>query len=328
MRERIRTLLRWHPHARHCRDSGVEMRHLILRSLSLIAVAVIFISNFSTVAAAQSVWQKMKQAALEQACRGGDQKACQDLAKMGQKQPQQGQQQPGQPQQQSGQQRPGQQPQRPGRQQPGQAQDYSGPLKLPAGSKIDEKVMAPVQDRAKFEISPHGVHLATVETEGSRAVVWYDGVEGPKFDDIIVQNGSGGAIVFSPDGNRYAYCGRSGNQYVVMVDGKELVRSSESQSSGRLDVGSCMLGFTSNSKHVFFFSAGHIDNPDRNFTRFVFDGKPELPSTPNSDFRTIAFSPDGNHYAYIWQDPIGQKTIHADCGRKARSLPGRSSAMD
>ena len=29
-------------------------------------------------------------------------------------------------------------------------------------------------------------------------------------------------MVFSPDGNRYAYCGQSGSQYVVMVDSKHL----------------------------------------------------------------------------------------------------------
>ena len=227
---------------------------------------------------------------------------------MGEKQSPQGQQQPGPGQ--PGQQQTGQRPPRPGQQQQqaGRIQDDSAPFTAPRGTKIEEKVMAPVQDRAKFAISPHGVHVATIETEGSRAVVWYDGVEGPRFDEIIAQNASASdSIVFSPDGNRYAYCARSGNQFVVMVDGKELMRSSEAQSSGRLDTNSCMLGFTSNSKHVFFLSSGHIDNPDRNFTRFVFDGKPEPPSTPSSDFSAIAFSPDGNHYAYVWQDPIGQK---------------------
>jgi hypothetical protein len=246
---------------------------------------------------------------LEQACRGGDQKSCQDLAKMGQPQPQQGQQ-PTQPQQSPGQQRPGRQTQRSGQQQSGgNPINDPGPFKPPAGTKIEETVLAPVQDHAKFAISPRGVHVATVETEGSRAVVWYDGVEGPKFDEIIAQNATGGEeIVFSPDGSRYAYCARSGNQFVVMVDGKELMRSSESQSSGRLDGASCMLGFTSNSKHVFFLSRAQMSNPETAYQRFVFDGKAEMPNgSTTPDFRPIAFSPDGNHYAYIWNDPRRQR---------------------
>lgn len=277
------------------------MHSSILRSLLSTAVFSLITANLSTTAAAQSAWQKIKLAALEQACRGGDQKACQQLAKMGQ-QPQSGQQP--QPQDQPGQ-RPGQRPPVAG---VSAAINDSGPFKPPAGTKIEETILAPVQDRAKFTISPHGVHVATVETEGSRAVVWYDGVEGPKFDEIIAQNPTGGEqIVFSPDGTRYAYCARSGNQFVVVVDGKELVRSSESQSSGRLDSGSCMLGFTPNSKHVFFLSTAQMSNPDTAFQRFVFDGKAELPNGSISpDFRPIAFSPDGNRYSYIWNDPRRQ----------------------
>ena len=142
---------------------------------------------------------------------------------------QQGAQQ-GQPQQQP-QQQPGQQPAqrqdgrgRPSSQNQSQVND-SGPFKPPAGTKIEEKILAPLQDRAKFEVSPHGVHVATTETDGSRAVVYYDGVEGPKFDEILPA--VGGNVAFSPDGNRYAYCARSGVQNVLIVDGKELVRGSE-----------------------------------------------------------------------------------------------------
>jgi hypothetical protein len=66
---------------------------------------------------AQSMWDKIKQAAKEQACKGGDQKACQDLAKTGQ-QPQS--QQPGQP--------------APTGQQPSQQQGGSQPANAPANT--------------------------------------------------------------------------------------------------------------------------------------------------------------------------------------------------
>src|SRR5205807_9890596 len=129
-------------------------------------------------------------------------------------------------------QKPGQQPgQRPDGQGRASSQNQindSGPFKPPAGTKIEEKVLGPVQQGAMFVVSPHGVHVATVGNDGSRAVIYYDGVEGPKFDQILTQP-STDSVTFSPDGNRYAYCARASNQYVVMVDGKELARSSESQ---------------------------------------------------------------------------------------------------
>jgi hypothetical protein len=98
-------------------------------------------------------------------------------------------------------------------QQPGAQVNDSGPFKPPAGTKIEEKVLAPLQEGASFEVSPHGVHVATVSTDGSRAVVFYDGVVGPKFDQILaLPTGRNARIAFSPDGNRYAYCARLGRQ--------------------------------------------------------------------------------------------------------------------
>jgi WD40 repeat protein len=210
----------------------------------------------------------------------------------------------------------GQQPQQQPSQQPAQRQDGrgrlspqnqsqvndSGPFKPPAGTKIEEKILAPLQERAQFEVSPHGVHVATTETAGSRAVVYYDGEAGPKFDEIITQSTGHGA--FSPDGEHYAYCARGGDEYAVMVDGKELVRSSEAR-EGRFDETSCHLGFTSNSKHVFWTSAVLIDTQrGKNFTRFWFDGKP----SPTGSAGGVSFSPDGDHYAYILtiSDPYHQ----------------------
>ena len=271
---------------RRC-DWGIKMCHSSRRTILSSACLAAMIGLVTLTASAQtpkkeSVWDKIKKAG------------------------QQGAQQ-GQPQQQP-QQQPGQQPAqrqdgrgRPSSQNQSQVND-SGPFKPPAGTKIEEKILAPLQDRAKFEVSPHGVHVATTETDGSRAVVYYDGVEGPKFDEILPA--VGGNVAFSPDGNRYAYCARSGVQYVLIVDGKELVRGSESQ-GGRCGGQNSNLSFTSNSKHVYFFADLHVETPaDRTYTRFVFDGKPEIPGGPIAG---VAFSPDGDHYAYIWNDVNQQK---------------------
>jgi hypothetical protein len=260
------------------------MRNLRLKNIaSLLGLALI--GAFTLTAGGQqkkeSVWDKIKKAGQQGAQQG---------------QPQQ-QPQPGQ--------QPGQRPSRPGQQPSGGGQvNDSGPFKPPAGTKIEEKIMAPVQDRAKFEVSPHGVHVATIETDGSRAVVWYDGVEGPKFDEILAQNG--GSVAFSPDGNRYAYCARLGNQLVVMVDGKELSRSSESV-DGHYDAKNCDLAFTANSKHVYYRSWVDLGNErGKSFERFVFDGKPSPFGSVDKD--SIAISPDGEHFAYTLtiSDPRGQ----------------------
>ena len=77
------------------------------------------------------------------------------------------------------------------------------------GATIEETVVAPVQQGAIYSISSHGVHVGMISTSGSRAVVLYDNIPGPKFDAVF-NNGSTGGIQFSPDGTRYAYCARAG----------------------------------------------------------------------------------------------------------------------
>jgi hypothetical protein len=260
---------------------GFEMRHLKVKGIFSLAVSIGMLAGTATAQSTPkkaSIWQQMKDAAKQGAQQGQPQQ-----------QPQQQQPQPGQS--------PAQQRQRqpvPGRGQAGGPINDSGPFKPPAGTKIEETVLAPLQERATFEVSPHGVHVATTEADGSRAVVYYDGVKGPKFDEILPQVSSA-HVVFSPDGNRYAYCARAGDHYVVMVDGKELVRSSEAN-SGRFDGESCHLGFTLNSKHVFWTSNVVLETRrGQMFKRFWFDGQP---SPTGSVDAGAALSPDGNHYAY------------------------------
>ncbi len=257
---------------------------------------------------AQSAWQKMKQSVLQQQCQQGLQKACQAIAQMNQKQgqqPPQGQE-PGQPT-----------PPMPGRarQETGQGDDQSGTIHPPHGTKVEETIMAPLAPGAKFFMSPHGVHIATWENSGSRAVIYYDGVPGPKFDEILGGDSTSPTMVaFSPDGKRYAYCGHLGNEFVVMVDGKELIRSSESF-MGSFNGRSCALGFTSKSQHVFFSSAvAKSMSTGENFARFYWDGKLAAVPTESGVLASgetggvhLSLSPDGNHYAYIATDPADQQ---------------------
>ncbi len=215
------------------------------------------------------------------------------------------QQKPGQPapaqgqQQQTGsaqQPKPGQQPA------PGQAGAQSndvGPFTPPPGTKIEPTAMAPMQQGAQFAVSPHGVHVATLSHNGSRPVIIYDGAVGPQFDQLFMEGGGGHPVIFSLDGNHWAYCGANEAQWTVMLDGKPQSQGTDNVNGG-VSTQSCSLGFTSNSQHLFYTSASST-TPSSHTYRFVFDGKSSAKGS-SADLRDFAFSPDGNHAAYFLSD--------------------------
>src|SRR5712691_6782458 len=94
----------------------------------------------------------------------------------------------------------------------------------------------------KEATGPHGLHRAAATMKGSRRAMEIDGTAGPVFDELIWIQGeklqnfnqmvhreakdggmdqSGAPVVFSEDGTRYAYVGRQGNDFVIILDGKE-----------------------------------------------------------------------------------------------------------
>jgi hypothetical protein len=250
------------------------MRCPFIRSASLsVLITCIGMGLAPAPIAAQGFWKKLKEQV----------KQAEEQAK--QPQQRQSQPQPGQQQNERRNSSPQQQAQASSGGNPG-----AGSFTPPPGTKVEQKAMAPLQSGAKFYISPHGVHVATVEAAGSRAVVYYDGAEGPLFDEILSVSPEGSRptqIIFSPDGKHFAYFGRSADQFVLMVDGKEMARGSGSLQG--------TLGFTSNSQH-FVYSV--TPGPPTEVFQFVFDGKPAPDSTGQI---SPVFSPDGNHYAYLLQ---------------------------
>jgi hypothetical protein len=180
------------------------------------------------------------------------------------------------------------------------ADNGTAPFTPPAGTGIAPTVVGTFNQGGQFTISPQGVHVATLANSGSRWVINYDGVEGPKFDQIF---GQSARVQFSPDGNHYAYCALSGSDYVVMVDGKELFRDSKTNVQGSIDAASCgNLAFSANSKHVYFTSQSRPGNSSSDGFRFVWDGQAS-PLGADADYRDYGFSPDGNHFAYLWTNP-------------------------
>ncbi len=159
--------------------------------------------------------------------------------------------------------------------------------------------MAPFQQGGQFRVSPHGIHVASSQLSGSRKVLVYDGVAGPKFDALVPQDGEN-PVIFSPDNNHWAYCGQQGNEWVVMRDGAEFMRGPGGVNSA-VGPEDCTLGFSSNSQHLFFTSV-QLGSDNSHWFRFVWDGKASALGAER-DMRSVAFSPDGNHFAYIWTTP-------------------------
>jgi thiol-disulfide isomerase/thioredoxin len=180
-----------------------------------------------------------------------------------------------------------------------------------ANARVEESVVAPFQAGAAYIMSPAGLRVATITMRGSRHVILVDGVAGPLFDQKLQINGkafyernSGMNIsgqlppmVFSADGQRFAYCGRLGDEIVIVVDGKESVRLPNRQHSGLFDQGP--LGFSPGGKHFYY-----VYN-DGSATRLVMNGQAG-PEIAFGSAISIVFSPDDKRWAYATM-PVGKR---------------------
>lgn len=172
----------------------------------------------------------------------------------------------------------------------------------PAAPRVEELVVGPAKQGLAYIVSPKGAHLATVTQKGSRMVVIVDGVEGPKFDAIVALD-IGYQVLFSADGTRHAYIGRSGDDFVLMVDGKELMRPGNAKDhSGQCPVS--QLAFTASGKHLWFLEtiARPLEKGGGTYPVVVWDGVAEMPGGV-----TPVISPDGEHHAYVATNPTDNK---------------------
>src|SRR5687767_3549963 len=173
------------------------------------------------------------------------------------------------------------------------------PSALPAqDAKVESQLLLPPEPGMQYTISPKGLHLAGVVLRGSRQVLVHDGVDGPRFDQVLdLSNQNGAKVAWSDDGARHAYHGKLGQEYVIVVDGKEVSRgpwSAELEAQSVTPVND--LGFSPGGKH--WYAVIQTRSPGRENFQMLLDGV----AGPLSQQRfTPLFSPDGEHHTYIQQ---------------------------
>jgi len=169
-----------------------------------------------------------------------------------------------------------------------------------AGVTVDQQPLGPDGQLFGGSRSPQGNHLAIFAAKGSHYQIIMDGVEGPKIDNLIF-NIAGALyraeaawvnmpipVIFSKDGKHWAYMAKQGDEFIVMLDGKEMARGPiNTHNLGA----SLNLTFSANGQHLFWSD----DDAQGNYV-IVVDGK------PGPAMRTLPqlmLSPDGDHYAYV-----------------------------
>jgi hypothetical protein len=193
-------------------------------------------------------------------------------------------------------------------------------------AKIEEQEVAPTGSAIKYAVSPHAVHVATATLKGSRPLILMDGIPGPTFDELVwvnrrivphseldpgsdVMNVNDAPVIFSDDGTRYAYVGRQGNQFVLMVDGKEAARGVYVPKHHWTDWGVVdSLSFVPGSNRLRYVLT--IPKPKEieahgdyyRGTQLVVEGD-KNPPVNNLYGTPFSFSRAGRHYAYFADFP-------------------------
>lgn len=185
---------------------------------------------------------------------------------------------------------------------------------LQAATTTEDQEVAPMGADVKYAISPHGLHIAAATMKGSRKIILMDGVAGPVLDELVWIKGqkfeyfnqlvqhrgsdgdmdpSNAPVVFSEDGNRFAYVGRQGDEFVVMLDGKEFAR-------GPFTAGAIQsLGFMPSGKRLCYILTTRPSKDANQVTRLVVEGSNDNPPVPNMRAENVSFSPNGEHYAFL-----------------------------
>lgn len=180
---------------------------------------------------------------------------------------------------------------------------------LSAKPRVETEILAPL-DAVSVQVEPGG-RLSAVIRQGSRFAVTVDGAIGPRFDRLLNSQGSpmlgrtqfpalhsqdkfDHPVQFSADGKRYAYAGLVGDDYVVVVDGKEVHRAPFA--TGALAANPMTLQFSPKGTR-YWFVARHDLSGERPGYCFFLDGKPVPLRLAQHNFPRVLFSDDETRYA-------------------------------
>ncbi|MEZ4457321.1 MAG: hypothetical protein R2882_12360 [Gemmatimonadales bacterium] len=199
------------------------------------------------------------------------------------------------------------------------------PGTAPAQTRVDSVVVAPNEDGLSYYISPMGAHLVAVTQKGSRFIVTRDGVPGPAVDRILNPGTAAWIMNFSPDGERYGYTAKVGQDWIAVVDGKEVYR----QPIGTNDLvnrgGGPHLRFSPNGKHwVLYYTNPSVVRPTDDPSWYLWDGV----MGPKGADANLVVSPDGEHHAYVVVNPVNanQRALVVDGSKPDTPVPIPSSA--
>ncbi len=159
---------------------------------------------------------------------------------------------------------------------------------------IEEELLSPLGQGFSYIPSPAPVDLVTVGPSGSRMAVYRNGEPGPKYDEIVItqptaEGGGGIAVVFSPDGSRYAYVGRKRDEFTLIADGEEVA-------TGKYDRGNNVItgvGFAPDN--TLFYHLRQESEPGSAPWQFVMGDQ----ASPEVDQPQVMLSPVGHGYILL-----------------------------
>lgn len=155
-----------------------------------------------------------------------------------------------------------------------------------AQAKVESVVVTPQgQMLGSAAVSKSGLHVLISAPKGSRQVYLHDGVEGPRFDRV------GNAKAISADGKRHAYTAEVGTEEILVLDGKEIVRTTPQHGGTAFPA----LGFSPSGKRFWYVTPAEAGGVHK----LVVDG---VASEPTNGFdANPVFSPDESRYAILFR---------------------------
>ncbi len=182
-------------------------------------------------------------------------------------------------------------------------------ISVHAEPRVESVIVAPL-DAVSVHIEPSG-RLSAVVRQGSRYAVSVDGQIGPSLDRLLNLKGQpmlgrsqfpalssqdqlDHPVIFSADGKRYAYAGLVGEEFVVIVDGKEVHRGPFE--TGALAANPLTIQFSPTGKRHWFVAKHDLRGERPGYCLFV-DGKPLPLRLAQHNFVPLVFSDDDSRYA-------------------------------